>query len=188
MFILVFSACAPVPQTEYDYGFALIDIEFEFYSRDEGIYPSTITLQNPNNPFRERSTDKWLIENSGFPSAAFYSWTTNLAYEPIGENQFYTAKSLETLYRSGKYRDEHYALWEMSIAGYQSVLDNFSDSFSYTEDLVAFPLAPLAFDSIVNLGGVVSGWSKVNDENGNPQIIPVAVPAEAEDVSEDTGI
>ena len=43
------------------------------FTRNEGVYPSTITLQNPNNPFRESSTDKWLIENSGFPSAAFYS-------------------------------------------------------------------------------------------------------------------
>ena len=142
------------------------------------------SLYKSNNPFREVH-NKWLIENSGFPSAAFYSWSTtwlmnhwkNSSIRPVfGTLSF------------GKILDEHYALWQMSIAGYQSVLDNFPDSFSYTEDLVAFPLAPLAFDSIVNLGGVVSGWSKVIDENGNPQIIPVAAPVEAEEVSEDTGI
>ena len=28
---LAFSACAPAPQAEYDYGYALVDIVFEFY-------------------------------------------------------------------------------------------------------------------------------------------------------------
>ena len=81
-----------------------------------------------------------MIENSGSSAAFYYGPQT---HEPIGENQFYTAKSLETLYRSGKYRDEHYALWQMSIAAIK-VCWTFR-FFSYTEDLVAFPLAPLAF-------------------------------------------
>ena len=188
MFILAFNiACSPVEKGEYDYGIPHPLLEFVLYDPQEGVHPNQSTLSNPNNPFASRAFNKWDIENTGYMPARFYGWATTLVSEPIGENQFYTAVALEALYRSGTYRDEQYHLWLMSTAAYQSVLDNFPDSLSYTSSLQPFALAPLAYDAIIGLGGTVEGWAKVVDDNGDTQLIPTTelIPVEPADTGEE---
>ena len=172
MSLLVFSLLLPACEHDsasYQYGEPLFDVTFRFYAEDEGIHPSTIVLDNPANPFSVREPAlKWDIEEGSNPSARFYSWATQLAVESTGEHQFYTANALRDLhYLQIVPREERYALWQLTIDAYQSVLDNFPKSVSYTADQIAFPLAPLAYDEIIALGGEVQGgWIKTTGSNG----------------------
>ena len=175
MFGLVFSLVGCIEQpAEYQYGVPIDDISFHVYHLEEGIYPSTVVLNNPNNPFERAEMElKWEIENHGVPDAKFYSWATNLAYQPNGEHQFYTAQALDLLYRTESVdREEMYALWQMAVDAYQAVLDHFPESVSYTEQQVSFPLAPLAYEGIQSLGGeVLGGWVTITDADGSTILI-----------------
>ena len=175
MFALVFSLWGCIEQpAEYQYGVPLQDITFHVYHLEEGIYPSQVVLDNPNNPFeRTEGEIKWDIESHANPAARFYSWATNLAFEATGEHQFYTAEALSALYRLEEVpRAEMYYVWQMAIDAYQSILDNFPQSVSYTEAQVSFPLAPLAYDGILNLGGEVQGgWTTITDADGTTILI-----------------
>ena len=53
-FVLVVLAVACGGDSEeYRFGFNTTGIEFVFFDVSEGIFPSRVTLSNPNNPFRE---------------------------------------------------------------------------------------------------------------------------------------
>ena len=103
------------------------------YCADEGIFPETCILDDPENPYRMvdvNEDNKWDLHNS--PQSAksrFYLWATALARVPTGENQYYVADSLHELYTNVASVNAH----EQTKKAYQSVLDNFYDSFTYWE-------------------------------------------------------
>lgn len=179
MFILAFSfiSCTPPEAAEYKYGLELSDIELYLESSTQGVHPSDDVLSFSHNPFRHQAMaeDKWVIEDSGYPAARFYSWATELTFEPIGENQFYTAKALHDCYLL-KCVDSHklYYVWTLTLDAYQAQLDHFPDGISYLADgATSFPLSPLSFDAIESLGGEVEGWIKVTSDNGTVSILPI---------------
>ena len=170
--LLVCTGCAPTT-AEYQYGFALSDVEFSYFDDTEGVYPSNSTLSNPKNPFSETMPSKWDIESAGYPAASFYSWATILAFEPTGEHQFYAAQSLHNIYDQNIcMREECYFVHKMAISAYTTQLDFFSYSVSYTADGIPFPIDILAYDAIISLGGSVENWTKILDEEGTEILIP----------------
>ncbi len=165
-------ACGEAP--EYRVGLELNEVQFEFFDLSEGIYPSTVVLNNPNNPFAEFSigaVTKFAIQDGANNAAAFYAWATVLANEPIGENQFFAATSLRDIYLSdGLDSADRQRVREMAIAGFQSVLNNFPASRLFdATGTQSFRLATPAYQEIVALNGTPEGdWVLVVDEGGNP--------------------
>ena len=182
--LLGLPACDLEPPS-YAYGMALQDVEFDLYAEDMGVYPSQTVLQDPNNPFAQSgvSTDgKWEILEAGFWPATFYAWATWLTQEPVGEAQFYAALSAQQIYER---RDceprELYYVREIAVAGYQQVLDEFTDSVTYdASGTIAYPLAPIAYVNMEALGAVPQGWVLVEGEDGTQTVVPVGAPAPAE--------
>ena len=179
MFILVYSllGCQPPEPAEFVYGFDMSTLEINLLSPHMGVHPSTVVLDDPNNPFTGRPLleDKWTIEDTGYPAVRFYGWATQLAVEPIGENQFYTAKALDDCYRLNCVpSDQLYYVWQLAIDAYQAQLDHFPGSVGYLADgVTSFPFAPLAYSAIEALGGTVDGWIMVEDEEGNIAVLPM---------------
>ena len=178
MFTLAFSlfACEPLEPAEYDYGIRLDDLELILHSRNVGIHPSTSVLDVPENPFSNAPLwdEKWVVEDAGFPPARFYGWATQLAVEPVGENQFYTARALDDCYQLGCVpSDQLYYVWQLAVDGYQAQLDHFPDGISYLADgETSFALSPLSYLAIEALGGSVEGWMMIEDEEGNAAVLP----------------
>ena len=177
-FVLVVLAVACGGDSEeYRFGFNTTGIEFVFFNIDEGIFPSKVTLTNPNNPFREYaigSVTKFDILDDGGNAAAFYAWAVVLAGEPTGENQYYAATKLRDIFLSDEVaEDDREIVRDMAIEGFQRVLDCFPDSESF-DVTGTFPrkLATPAYQNIVDLGGRVQGdWALVLDTNGNPRAV-----------------
>ncbi|MDH3622485.1 MAG: hypothetical protein OEQ49_01330 [Myxococcales bacterium] len=173
--VLVAVACGDDP--EYEFGFNITGIEFEFFKPTEGIHPSKVTLQNPRNPFREFGVSddtKFDILANGGNAGAFYAWATVLATIPIGENQFFTAIKLRDIYRANEVAEEdRETVRQMAIAGFQTVLDCFPESVLFdATGTFSFRFATLAYLEILDLGGVVQGdWILVEDSLGNPTAI-----------------
>ena len=162
MFLLVANVllgCAPQPY--YYHGFNLRSVEFVLTSDEQGIYPNNGILTDPNNPFPTPLFEgKWDIESFGYPPASYYAWATQLAVEPIGENQYYTALALSNLYNLDLVDEyERFYVWDMAVRAHESVLLHFPDSVSYLADGVSsFPLAPLSYQALIDLGADVSEW------------------------------
>lgn len=173
------TACAPEPAT-YVYGVNLADVELDLYDTDMGVHPSTSVLDDPNNIFAEGgvSTEmKWEILDAGHWPATFYAWATVLTGEPIGEAQFYTASAAKAVYERRDCDPQHlFYVRQIALDGFQVVLDEFPDSATYdaTGEL-AFPLAPLAYTAIEDLGGTPEGWTMVTGDDGTPALIPTDV-------------
>jgi len=176
--VLVASAMACGGDSEeYRFGSNTTGIEFVLFDVSEGIFPSRVTLSNPNNPFREyaigRET-KFDILDDGGNAAAFYAWAVALAGEPTGENQYYTATKLRDLFLSDEVAEaDREIVRDMAIEGFQRVLDCFPDSVFF-DVTGTFPrkLSTPAYLEIVDLGGRVQGdWALVQDANGNPQAV-----------------
>jgi len=167
----------------YEYGFELTTMTIEITDVTMGVHPSRTVLQDANNPFRAGlgADTKWVIEthDDAIPDYAgsvprFYAWATMTAYEPTGENQFYTALALSDMWTFEEAEGADLVfVRQMAIDGYQSLLDNFPDSVSYLADGVSFfPLAPLAYYGIKDLGGEPEGgWVEVTHEDGTTTII-----------------
>ena len=167
-------------QTESSYltGVDLGTVPYPDTSSAMGIHPDTSVLDSLDNPFRYgiSGNTKWdildLCLGTSLESrvAAFYGWATQLAIEPIGENQFYTAEVLRRIFER-----ELVSLADLpdardrTIEAYQAVLDHFPESSSCVTETCEnrYFLGPLAYYGILDLGGTVEGgWFVVQDTDG----------------------
>ena len=117
---------------------------------------------------------KWEVYDHGAWPASFYAWATELTAEPTGENQYYTAVCLHRIYDLERAEDSDlFFVRLMAIAAYQAVLDHFPDSVSYdASGSWSFPLAPLAYEGIVALGGTPEGgWIVVQTPDGGTAVV-----------------
>jgi len=170
--LLLVAACGD--PREYRVAIDTEEVQFEFFSSTEGIYPSRVTLSNPNNPFVNYaigSETKFAFEEGTSKAAAFYAWATLLATEATGENQFFVGLNLSALLEAGEVPDDQReSVRELAIAAFQSVLDNFPDSLLFDATATrSFRLATPSFLGIIELNGKPEGdWVLVQDEDGNP--------------------
>ena len=176
--LVSFSGCTEPDGPEYLFGDNLTGLEFTVYTTDVGIYPDQSVLDDPNNTFGDQpplNDLKWDLHATAGNVPAFYGWATMLAYEPIGENQYFAALRLRDIYYRGDPPPGYGpVVRDMALRGFQSVLDNFPDSLVFdASGTVGFRLAPLAYDGIIELGGTVEGnWVVVaTDEDGNTTVI-----------------
>jgi hypothetical protein len=150
---------------EYRLGVDLSTLEFNYYSPQMGVHPDASVLEDPNNLFSDGMTSetKWVLEaekdRPGHTVACFYAWATELAYDPQGEHQYYTAAALHDMYlRQESEPGDIYSVRDLAIDGYQALLDHFPGSVSYLADgATTFDLEPLACQAIVDLGGTPEG-------------------------------
>lgn len=168
--------CSEPP--EYEYGMNLQDLVFEVTDPQMGIHPNMSVLQEPNNPFAAGMgpETKWMVESHAvaIPEysgsvARFYSWATILARQTIGENQFYTAQALRDMYLYEEAEPSDLVfVRQMALDAFVSVLENFPDSVSYdVTGVYSYPLAPLAYQGIIDLGGTPpAGWIMFETEDG----------------------
>lgn len=174
LLVLLLSASACGDDGEFRFGENISGLQYEFYDIKEGIYPSTVVLENRRNPFRNAAigTDtKWEILAGGGNAGAFYAWATLLARQPTGEHQYYTATKLRDIYNAGEVEGPTLDLVrQMAIAGFQAVLDEFPDSVTFdSTGTQTFRLATPALMGILDLNGDVKGdWVLVLDQNGDP--------------------
>lgn len=153
-------ACAPEAPATWYYGEDLSQLAIVPVAWDEGVHPDTSVLDNPANPFAEGidAEVKWQILAADC-TPGFYAFATALAYQPTGEHQFYAARCLHTVYDAGRLApDDTYWGWSAAVRGYQVVLDTFPDSVTYdATGTIAYPLAPLAYEAILDLGATPEG-------------------------------
>ncbi len=107
------------------------DYALDLYSANEGVYPNTSVLQNPANPFAHANINMqnvWDFNDSA-PSAKakFYLWATMLTQVPMGEHQYFTAKSLHELYTLGGSINAR----EQAKKAYRATLDHFFDDVTW---------------------------------------------------------
>jgi len=118
------------------------DTLINLYCADEGIYPNTCILEDPDNPYRMVDVNeetKWHLNDSPqSPKARFYLWATALARTPTGENQYYVANALHELYTAGGSANAH----QQAIRAYRAVLDNFYTAITYWEATWVDPVNP----------------------------------------------
>lgn len=170
--LLLAVSCGEPPQ--YRFGQNITGVEFVFFNETEGIFPSRVTLQNPNNPFRESGVSddvKFSILGNGGNAGAFYAWATILTSIPIGENQYFTAVKLRDIYLSNEVAEEdRETVRQMAVNAFQAVLDCFPDSVLFdATGTFTFRLATLSYLEILGLNGVPEGdWQLVEDTFGDP--------------------
>ena len=171
----VLMGCGDAPT--YVVGQDLDALSFNLHTANMGIYPDTSVLQDPANPFAMSAIadeTKWIVTGEAGPVAAFYIWATILARIPTGEAQYYAATALSDIYTAGL-ADAPLLPYVrlMAIQGFQSLLDHFPTSVSYQADgTSSYPLAPAAYQGIVNLGGSVQGnWVVIELEGGGTAVI-----------------
>jgi hypothetical protein len=173
---VLLSACAV--ESNYLTGIDLSDVPYPDTQTNAGIHPDNSVLQDPGNPFIYGITGdtKWNVLDLCLGAApqtcvaTFYAWASQLAQEPIGENQFYTAEVLRLLFERELVELTYLAdARDRAIAGYQALLDYFpfSESCVTAACESRFALGPLSYKSIIALGGTVEGgWFLFEDENG----------------------
>lgn len=175
--LLLLAACQTPNPATYHYGVPLDEVSFNLYSLSMGVYPDESVLDDPNNPFAAGGLDgdlRWDITAGGLPVATFYAWATWLVYQPTGEAQFYTASSLHSIYDLALAEtNDLYYVRQLAIDGYQTVLDSFPDAVTYdATGTIAYPLAPLAYAGIEDLGGTVQGsWVQVTGDDGSTIVV-----------------
>lgn len=107
------------------------DYELNLFGENEGLYPDTNVLDNPQNPYRQVSITMdnfWnLYDESPSAKARFYLCATMLARIPTGEYQYFTAVSLHELYTEGGSLNAR----EQAKKAYRSVLDHFYGSVTW---------------------------------------------------------
>lgn len=159
MLLALLLACADAPASWY-YGEDLTQLTIVPIDWDQGVYPNTSVLDDPNNPFAEGidAEVKWEVLATDCV-AGYYAFATTLAYQPTGEHQFYTAQCLQTVYDAGRLAPEDtYWGYTAAVRGYQVVLDAFRDSVTYdATGTIAYPLAPLAYEAILDMGATPEG-------------------------------
>ena len=172
---LLLASCGGDPEPRF--GFNVSGIQFEVFDVTEGIHPSDVTLNNPNNPFRTFAISddaKFEINDGGGNAGAFYAWATVLANIPIGENQYFAAVKLRDIYLANEVPPEQREIVrQMAINGFQSVLDCFPDSVLFdVSGEFSLRLATLSFIEINDLNGQVQGdWVLVTNDRGEPEAV-----------------
>ena len=179
MFLLVANLLmgCEAPQPYYYRGMNLLDVEFVFADVEHGTYPDTGILNHPTNPIDQALfAGKWDVEAFGYAPASYYVWATQLAVEATGDNQFYTAQALTSIYMLEMMDEyERYHVWQMAVNAHNALLEHFPDAVSYLADGVTyFPLAPLSYEALVTLGADVSNWHRIETEDGGIVIVPAA--------------
>ena len=162
---------------QYMYGVDLTTLEFNLYTANMGIHPDVSVMSDPNNPFVDSvigADNKWVVNNFGGSIAAFYCWATILSQQPTGEHQYYAAFSLRDIWENELASSELLPfVKQMAIRAFQAVLDHFPESVSYdVTGVFSFPMAPLAYEAIEAMGGIVQGgWLKVSTPDGGSAVI-----------------
>jgi hypothetical protein len=170
--LLTLLACA-LPAPEWQTGDDLSALSVDLVYADEGVHPATTVLDSPHNPFDARVLAvKWEILATDC-AQGFYAFATALAVQPTGEHQLYTAQCMADLVNGARLTPEDDALgWHIAIDGYQAVLDHFSDDLTYdATGTYAWPVAPLAYEGILDLGGEPLGWVAVEGEDGEMHLV-----------------
>ena len=129
--LLLIAGCDRKTGTLVDVVDLPTDYVLDLYSVNEGIYPDQSVLANPANPYADANINMenvWdLNDVSPSPKAKFYLWASALANIPIGEYQFFTAKSLHELYTAGGSENARM----QAIKAYRATLDHFFDSVTW---------------------------------------------------------
>lgn len=117
-----------------------------------GVGEENCVLFDPGNPYVRASvsdaTKFKLASDAPSAKSRFYLWSTALARNARGENQYFVADSLHTIFR-----DESSPLaQDQAKKAYRSVLDNFFGSVTFSEAGVSFLLRNFVADRIVNPG------------------------------------
>lgn len=158
----------------WQYGESLQSLRIAPISWEEGVYPDTSVLSDPQNPFADGidAALKWEILATD-PTPGFYAFATALATQPNGENQFYTASCLQQVYDAAKIAPENlYWAWSAAVRGYQGVLDHFPEDVTYDADgVTTYSLVPPAYYGILSLGATPVGWTEVVDTDGQHHIL-----------------
>ena len=169
--VLMTAGCDEIDSGEVQNSVTLpVDSILNFNCADEGIYPEDCVLDNSENPYARVSVtedNKFRLSDEA-PSAKsrYYLWATALARGAgiAGENQFYTALSLQEVYAesgSPTTRDQ-------AIKAYRSVLDNFFLSPTFfvvtidgEEAAIAVPLKDIVGRNLIDpaIAGLVSLYS-----------------------------
>jgi hypothetical protein len=170
----------------------LRSVVFHVYKTDEGVHPSQSVLSDPNNPFANVSVDdlanpspgnsialKWQLAQSAPPAAKFYAWATVLTGAPSGENQFYTAdalKSVYTLLTSGQLPntgDAPDTVKQMVVAAYTAQLTYFPEDYNHNAAGVAdFDYSTASLQAIQSLGAPLPpGWLLVTDSSNQTRAV-----------------
>jgi hypothetical protein len=154
----------------------LTAVHFHLFSPNMGVYPDQSVLSDPNNPFANDAPNTnctadlallcqahWDIQAQVAPPdyalapAAFYSWATLLANAPSGEEQFYAALNLGTMYQTKLVGDcDLEPLRLLAIRAYQAVLDSFPTSVTYDANGVPQSLALWSTDNQTVLKGMTT--------------------------------
>jgi len=170
-------------ESNYLTGVDLTDVPYPDTESRAGIYPDSSVLTDPGNPFIYgiSGDTKWEVLNLCLGSApqacvaTFYAWASQLAIQPMGENQFFTAEVLRHIFERELVELSYLAdARDRAIAGYQALLDYFpsSDSCVTATCETRYALGPLAYKSIIALGGTVEGgWFLVQDEDGTTHLM-----------------
>ena len=175
--LLVFAAsCGEAP--EYRFGENITQIRFELFDPTEGIHPSTVTLENPRNPFREiviSDALKFDLLANGGNAGAFYAWASLLTTIPIGENQWGVASKLRDIYLANEVAtpEERETVRLMAVGAFQAILDCFPDQLLFDPTgTFGLKLSTIAYREIVDLRGVPQGdWVLVTNSRGEPEAV-----------------
>jgi len=185
--VIAFAACEQPQAGQWMVGDSLIDTRLVLTTLDQGIYPSTSVLDNPNNPFRYSPPGletRWPILDYGGNAAAFYAWATLLAVQPTGEYQFYAATFLKGIVDNDEVTPTEVPyVTDMAIRAFQSQLDNFPDAVTFdATGTVPYELATPAYKAVLALGAVPRGWVLVTRADGSeiavqggPNVVPEPV-------------
>lgn len=129
--ILVFAGCDRKTGDLLTVSTLPTDFVLNLYSASEGIHPDQSVLRDPANPFAQANLNMenvWdLNDASPSPKTRYYLWASILANIPIGEYQYFTARSLHELYTAGSSEN---AKAQAKLA-YRATLDHFFDDVTW---------------------------------------------------------
>ncbi len=181
---LALGGCTKTPV--YLYGRDFTKLEYVYTGPTTGVYPSLTILDDPNNPFAydlpseevkgddPKPDTKWILQASAGPIASYYAWGTVLARNPYGEAQFFTAKNLEQIFRTGQVgKGEQSKVAEQGVNAFQAMLDYFPDAVTYdASGKIPSYLATPALQGLLGLGGTAKGgWVLVMGDDGQPKAV-----------------
>jgi hypothetical protein len=133
LLLVILTACDPKNGTKITGVDLPLDNELILYGENVGIHPSTTILEDGNNPYAHANISMDSVwdfhDEAPSPKAKFYLWGTMLAKIPIGEYQYFTARSLHELYTVGGSENAK----EQTKKAYRAVLDNFYNGTTWYE-------------------------------------------------------